>query len=82
MLSRNTWAVYQASWNEFFFVHEPNEKRVLSHFGDLFIFAKPATLEKFRLRMTKLVVFKTCEQFSRRLFVVYLGFDSVEESER
>ena len=65
-----------------FFLPEASEKRVLSYFDDLFIFAKPATLEKFRLRMTKLVVFKTCEKFSRRLFVVNMGFDSVEESER
>ena len=38
------------------FVHESNETRVVSHVDDPLICAKPATLEKFWMQITKLVV--------------------------
>ena len=43
------------------FVHESNETRVVSHVDDPLICAKPATLEKFWMQITKLVVIKRGE---------------------
>ena len=43
------------------FVHESNETRVVSHVEDPLICVKPATLEKFWLQITKLVVIKRGE---------------------
>ena len=66
------------------FVHESNETRVVSHVGDPLICAKPATLEKFWMQITKLVVIKRGESPNPRTPVVYLGFEyrSVHEGER
>ena len=56
------------------FVHESNESRVVSHVDDPLICAKPATLERFWMQITKLA----------RVPVVCLGFEyrSVHEAER
>ena len=43
------------------FVHESNEARVVSHVDDPLSCAKPATLEKFWMQITKLVVIKRGE---------------------
>ena len=43
------------------FVHESNETRVVSHVDDPLICAKPATLEKIWMQITKLVVIKRGE---------------------
>ena len=66
------------------FVHELNEARVVSHVDDPLICAKPATLEKFCMQITKLVVTKRGEALNPRIPVVYLGFayQSVHEAER
>ena len=40
------------------FVHESNQTRVVSHVDDPLICAKPATLDKFWMQITKLVVVK------------------------
>ena len=40
------------------FVHESKGAQVVSHFDDPLICAKPATLEKFWMQITKLVVIK------------------------
>ena len=66
------------------FVHESNETRVVHHVDDLLIFAKQATLEKFWMQITKLVVVERGEAFDPRVPVVYLGFEyrSVHEAER
>ena len=70
--------------NDVFFVHESNETRVVSHFDDPLNCAKPATLEKFWLHITKLVGIKRGEALKTRLPVVYLGFEyrSVQELDR
>ena len=66
------------------FVHESNETRVVSHVDDPLICAKPATLEKFWMQITKLVVIKRGEALNPRIPVVYLGFEyrSAHEAER
>ena len=66
------------------FVHESNETRVVSHVDDPLICAKPATLGKFSMQITKLVVIKRGEALNTRVPVVYLGFEhrSVHEGER
>ena len=51
------------------FVHESNETRVVSHVDDPLICAKPATLEKFWMQITKLVVVKREEKLSTRAFL-------------
>ena len=43
------------------FVHESNETRVVSQVDDPLICAKPATLEKFSMQITMLVVIKRGE---------------------
>ena len=64
------------------FVHESNEARVVSHVDDPLICAKPATLEKFWMQITKMVVIKRGEALNPRVPVVYLGFEyqSVHEA--
>ena len=52
------------------FVHESNETRVASHVDDPLICAKPATLENFRMQITKLVVIKRGEALNPRIPVV------------
>ena len=54
-------------------IHESNEVRVVSHIDDPLICAKPPTLEKFCMQITKL-----------RIPVVYLGFEyqRAHEAER
>ena len=66
------------------FVHGSNETRVVSHVDDPLICAKPATLGKFSMQITKLVVIKRGEALNPRVPVVYLGFEyrSVHEGER
>ena len=66
------------------FVHESNETRVVSHVDDPLICAKPATLEKFWMQVTKLVVIKRGEALTSRFPVVHLGFEyrSVHDGER
>ena len=66
------------------FVHESNETCVVSHVDDPLICAKPATLEKFSMQITKLVVIKRGEALNRRVPVVYVGFEcrSVHDGER
>ena len=49
------------TWFSVLVVHEWNEALVVSHVDDPFICAKPATLEKFWLQSTKLVVSKRRE---------------------
>ena len=43
------------------FIHESNDMRVVSHVDDPLMCAKPATLEKFWMQITKLVVIKRGE---------------------
>ena len=64
------------------FVHESNETRVVSHVDDPLICAKPATLEKFWMQITKMVVIKRGEALNPCVPVVYLGFEyqSVHEA--
>ena len=57
------------------FVHESNETRVVSHVDDPLICAKPATLEKIWMQITKLVVIKRGEALSPRIPVIYQGFE-------
>ena len=66
------------------FIHESNEMRVVSHVDDPLICAKPATLEKFWMQITKVVVIKRREALNPRKPVVYLGFEyqSVHEAGR
>ena len=66
------------------FVHESNERRVVFHVDDPLSCATPATLEKFSLHITKLVVIKRGEALNPRLSVVFLGFEyrSAQEPER
>ena len=66
------------------FVHESNEARVVFHVDDPLICAKPATLEKFGMQITKLVVIKRGEALNPKIPVVYLGFEyqSVHEAGR
>ena len=66
------------------FMHESNETRVVSHMDDPLICAKPATLEKIWMQITKLVVIKRGEALNPRVLVVYLGFEyrSVHDGER
>ena len=63
------------------FVHESNETRVVSHVDDPLICAKPATLEKFWMQITKLVVIRS-SQLQRSCG--WLGFEyrSVHEGGR
>ena len=56
-------------------MHESNETRVVSHVDDPLICAKPATLEKFWMQITKLVVIKRGEALTSRVLVVDLGFE-------
>ena len=65
------------------FVHASNEARVVSHVDDPLICAKPATLEKFWMLITKLVVIKRREALNPRI-LVYLGseYQSVHEAKR
>ena len=49
------------------FVHASNETRVVSHVDDPLICAKPATLEKFWVQITKLVVIKRGEALNPRV---------------
>ena len=49
------------------FVHESNETRVVSHVVDPLICAKPGTLEKFWMQITKLVVIKRGEALNPAL---------------
>ena len=64
-----------ANWGDVCFLHESNETRVVSHVDDPLICAKPATLEKFWMQITKLVVIKRGEALNPRVPVVYLGFE-------
>ena len=66
------------------FVHESNETRVVSHFDNPLICAKPVTLEKFWFLITKLTGIKRGETLNPRILVGNLGFEynSVQESER
>ena len=66
------------------FVHESNEARVVSHVDDPLSCANPATLEKFWMQITKLVVIKRSEAINPRVPVVYLGFEyrSVHDGDR
>ena len=66
------------------FVHKSNETRLVSHVDDRLICAKPATLEKIWIQITKLVVVKRGEALNLRVLVVYLGFEyrSVHDGER
>ena len=66
------------------FVHESNETRVVSLVDDPLICAKPATLEKIWMQITKLVVINRGEALNHRVPVVYLGFEyrSVHDGER
>ena len=57
------------------FVHESNENRLVSHVDDPLSCAKPATLEKFWMHITKLVVIKRGEVLNTRVPVVYPGFE-------
>ena len=65
-------------------MHESNETRVVSHVDDPLICAKPATLEKFWMQITKLVEIKGGEVFNPRVPAVDLGFEyrSVHDGER
>ena len=54
------------------FVHESNETREVSHVDDPRICAKPATLEKIWMQITKLAVIKRGEALNPRVPVVYL----------
>ena len=65
-------------------MHESNETRVVSHVDDPLICAKPATLEKFWMQITKLVVIKRGEALNSRVPVVYLRFEyrSAHDGER
>ena len=60
-------------------MHESNETCVVSHVDDPLICAKPATLEKFWMQITKLVVIKRGEALNPRVPVVYLGFENRSE---
>ena len=66
------------------FVHESHQTRVVSHVDDHLICAKPVTLEKFWMQITKFVVIKRGEALNIRVTVVYLRFEyrSVHEGER
>ena len=57
---------------------------MVSHVDDSLICAKPATLEKFWMQITKMVVIKRGEALNPRVHVVYLGFvyQSVQEAGR
>ena len=68
---------------QYLFVHESNETRVVSHVDDTLICAKPATLERFWTQITKLVVIKRGEALNPRIFVIYLGseYQSAEDSQ-
>ena len=57
---------------------------MVSQVDDPLICAKPATLEKFWMQITKLVVIKRGEALNPRVPAVYLGFEyrSVHEAER
>ena len=66
------------------FVHESNEIRVVCHVDDPLICAKPATLDKCWLKISKLVVIKRGEGLKHRILVTYLGFKyrSVHDGDR
>ena len=53
------------------FLRESNETRVVSHVDDLLFCAKPATLEKFWMQITNLVVIKRGEAPNPHVLVVY-----------
>ena len=55
--------------------HMGFETRVVSHVDDPLICVKPATLEKFWMHITKLVVIKRGEALNPRVPVVYLGVE-------
>ena len=57
---------------------------MVSHVDDPLKCAKPATLEKFWMQITKMVVIKRGEALNLRVPVVNLGFEyqSVHEAER
>ena len=57
------------------FTHESNEVRMVSHIDDPLICAKPPTLQKFWMQITKLVVITRGEALNPRIPVVYLGFE-------
>ena len=65
-------------------MHESNETRVVSHVDDPLICAKPATLDKFWMQITKLVVIKRGEAINPRGPVVHLGseYRSVHDGDR
>ena len=65
-------------------VHESNETRVLFHGDDPLKCAKPATLDKFWVQITKFAVIKRGEAFNPRVLVLYLGFEypSVHDGDR
>ena len=55
------------------FVHESNETHVVSHVDDPLICAKPATLEKFWMQITKMVVIKRGDALNPRCTCGVLG---------
>ena len=65
-------------------MHESNETRLVSHVDDPLICAKPATLEKFWMQITKLVVIKRGDALNPRAPLAYLGFEyrSVHDGDR
>ena len=63
--SRNTWASNVESLERCLFVPESNEARV--DVDNPLICAKPATQEKFWMRITELVVFKRGEALNPRV---------------
>ena len=78
------WGFKRGKLERCLFVHESNETRVVSHVDNPLICAKPATLEKFWMQITKLVVVKGGEALNPRVPVVYLGFEyrSVHDGDR
>ena len=52
-------------------MHESDETRVVSHVDDPLISAKPTTLEKFWMQITKLVVIKRGGALNPRVPMVY-----------
>ena len=66
------------------FGHESNETRVVSHVDDPLISAKPVTLEKLWMQITKFAVIKRGEALNPRVPVTYLGFEcrSVTDGDR
>ena len=77
------WAVYQASWNDVFLCMRRTRCELFLISTTCSFSAKPATLEKFWLHVTQLMLLKTGETLNPGLLVVCLGFEccSVEESD-